>query len=121
MAASGGIYAPIGDDQNLFANTDRTIKLLTVDEDGQPVDTSGFTREWILYLNGAVALTVPESAISQENGNGTNDRVLIPWTATGTTYDNDTLAASTRYTHKLWKIDAGSREVMSFGPVVVKV
>ncbi len=117
MTDTGGKYSPVGRDQNVHANTDRTLKFPTTDAAGAALDTSGYTREWILYdASGTVLLTVPESAISEESLNGTNDQVLVPWTATGVAYANENLTRGRNYSHKLWKIDSGAREVLAYGP-----
>lgn len=120
MADTGGKYSPITRDSNLHSNTDRTLRFPVTNAAGTPINTSTYTLEWTLYdSSGVEVLTVPDSAISQDSDAGTNDRVLVPWTATGVAYANENVAKGRGYSHQLLRTDAGSREVLAYGPVEI--
>lgn len=96
---------------------DKTIRIDVVqDDDVTPQVMTGWALEWRLETDrqGVVLLTKTTAAgITIENGAGTDDRATI----TVDRADDVTAAASW---HELWRTDAGTVLLLSFGSVLVQ-
>ena len=117
MAASGGVKAAIGRDQNLYIGEDRTINVDVNQSDGTPQPMTGWALTWELTdrAGGTVLLTkTVGSGITIGNGDGTDDRAAI------TLADGDTEGLTDGagiYYYYLRRTDGDSEVNMAFGPV----
>jgi len=118
MTDTGGKYSPITRASNLHAGTDRTMRFANTDAAGLAVNAGGYSMEWILYdAAGAAVLTVPNASISTAALAATTDEILVPWTATGVAWANESVSPGKHYTYKLYRTDVPS--VLAFGPVEI--
>jgi len=118
MAASGGVKADIGRDQNLVIGEDRTINIDVNQADGSTAQSmTGWALSWFLMdkpEGTALATLTTASEITIGNGDGTDDRAAITVADTVTEALTD---SSALYWHELWRTDAGSESRIAYGTV----
>lgn len=97
-----------------FAGEEKELKFLIVDSADAALNVSSFTFKWVLGQEGTIIKTIT-AGITTENGDGTNDRVVVPVDR------DDTLNLPEGvYRHTLWRTDDDVEQVLSFGDVYLR-
>ena len=99
---------------NFFIGEEKLLKFLIVDAADAALDVSSYTFKWVLGQEGTIIKTI-DSGITTEDGNGTNDRVVVPIDR-----DDTVNLPEGVYRHTLWRTDADSEQVLTYGDVYLR-